>query len=89
MGAGAAALLLLGVLLLGGSPASEALEARVVPPAPRQGAVAVVFLAGAQGARQVEGSLGGRSLAFFPYGEGYAAIAGIDLEARPAACCRV
>jgi len=37
MGAGAAALLLLGVLLLGGSPASAALEARVVPPAPRQG----------------------------------------------------
>ena len=84
MGAGgAAALLLLGVLLFGGSPASAALEARVVPPAPRQGAVAVVFLAGAQGVRQVEGSLGGRSLAFFPYGEGYAAIAGIDLEARP------
>ena len=31
----------------------------------------------------MEGSLGGRALAFFPYGEGWAALAGIDLEARP------
>ena len=46
----------------------------MVPPAPRQGAVAVVFLAGAQGARQIE-KPGGRSLAF-PYGEG-TPIAGI------------
>jgi murein DD-endopeptidase MepM/ murein hydrolase activator NlpD len=75
--------LALGVLLLATCSAAAAVRVRIVPPAPRQGAVAVVFLAGAQGARQVEGSLGGRSLAFFPYGEGYAAIAGIDLEARP------
>jgi murein DD-endopeptidase MepM/ murein hydrolase activator NlpD len=31
----------------------------------------------------VEGSLGGRPLGFFPYGEGWAALAGVDLELRP------
>lgn len=77
--------LALGVLLLaaGSAAAGAADRVRIVPPAPRQGDVAVVFVAGAQGARQVEGSLGGRALAFFPYGEGWAALAGIDLEARP------
>jgi len=83
MGARLPALFLLAVPLLAGTPALAALEARLVPPAPRQGDVVIVSLGGAQGARQVEGSLGGRSLAFFPYGEGYAAVAGIDLEARP------
>jgi len=60
-----------------------ALEVRVEPASPRQGEVAVVFVAGARGAREVEGSLGGRPLHFFPHGEEYAALAGIDLEVRP------
>ena len=44
------------------------------PPSPRQGDVALVFVVGARGARVVEGSLGGRPLHFFPYGEDYAAL---------------
>ena len=55
----------------------------MVPPSPRQGEIAVVLLNGARGAREVEGSLGGRPLLFFPYGEEYAALAGIDLDAKP------
>lgn len=80
-----AALFLAGAGLLAFASASSAgaLRVRVVPPAPRQGDVAVVLLGGAQGARQVEGSLGGRSLAFFAYGEGWAALVGIDIEVRP------
>jgi len=62
---------------------AAALDVRVVPPSPRQGDVALLFLAGAQDAREIEGSLGGRPLAFFPYGEEQAALVGIDLDARP------
>ena len=58
------------------------LTVRVTPPSPRQGDVAFVLVSGAQGARQIEGSVGGLPLAFFPYGEGSAALAGIDLETR-------
>ncbi len=43
----------------------------------------MVFLAGARGAQQVEGSFGGRPLLFFSYGEEHAALAGIDLGAKP------
>ncbi len=75
------ALALLGFLALA-SPA-VGMQVRVVPPSPRQGDVAVVFLAGIHNAREVEGSLSGRPLAFFPYGEEYAALAGIDLESKP------
>ena len=60
-----------------------ALEVRVDPPSPRQGEIAVIVVAGARGAREVEGSLGGRPLLFFSYGEEYAALAGIDLDAKP------
>ena len=69
-------------LVLSAAPA-QALEVRVEPASPRQGEVAVVFVAGARGAREVEGSLGGRPLHFFPHGKEYAALAGIDLEVRP------
>ena len=44
--------------------------------------MALVHVSGAQGAREVDGSLGGLPLVFFPYGEGWAAVAGIDLETR-------
>jgi len=43
----------------------------------------VVLVAGPTEARTVEGSVGVRTLSFFPYGEGYAAVAGIDLEVKP------
>ena len=68
--------------LLSAAPAA-ALGVRVVPASPRQGDIAVVFLSGAGGAREVHGSLGNRPLSFFPYGEEYAALAGIDIEAKP------
>jgi hypothetical protein len=83
------AVLSLILLLLGPWPAAAVPVARpaslavsVTPPSPRQGDLALVLVSGAQGAREVEGSLGGQPLAFFPYGEGWAALAGIDLETR-------
>ncbi|HSE02724.1 MAG TPA: M23 family metallopeptidase [Methylomirabilota bacterium] len=59
-----------------------ALQVRLVPPAPRQGDAVMVFVGGTQGARDVEGSLGAQPLAFFPYGTEFAALAGVDLEAK-------
>ncbi|HKZ05981.1 MAG TPA: M23 family metallopeptidase [Methylomirabilota bacterium] len=59
------------------------LSVRISPTAPRQGDMVFVLVTGAQGARDVEGSLDGRSLAFFPYGENWAALIGVDLDARP------
>ncbi|MFQ5829655.1 MAG: M23 family metallopeptidase [Candidatus Methylomirabilia bacterium] len=81
-----AGLLLLAFLL--GLPASafphEQLEVRWEPRAPRQGDVAVVFVKAVGGASSVEGSLGEQSLSFFPDGEHYAALVGIDLLLKPA-----
>ena len=62
---------------------AAALEVRVVPPAPRQGDVVVLFVGGTHGAREVEGSIGTGHLAFFPYGAEYAALAGVDVETKP------
>ena len=59
------------------------LDLRIVPAAPRQGDVVMLFVSGAGTARDVEGSLGGRPLAFFPHGAEYAALAGLDLETKP------
>ena len=56
---------------------------RLVPSTARQGDTVLVFVAGTRGARDVEGSLGGHHLAFFPYGAEYAALAGVDLETKP------
>jgi murein DD-endopeptidase MepM/ murein hydrolase activator NlpD len=76
------ALLSLVVALLSPHPAA-ALEVRVVPAAARQGDAVVIFVAGTKGAREVEGSLGGQHVAFFPYGAEYAGLAGVDIEAKP------
>src|SRR5712691_13381895 len=62
---------------------AAAVEVRVVPKAPRQGDTVLVFVAGTKGAQNVEGSLGGQHLSFFPYGAEYAALAGVDLETKP------
>ena len=77
-------LLLLGPWPAAGVPVARpaSLTVSVTPPSPRQGDMALVLVSGAQGAREIEGSLGGLPLAFFPYGEGWAALAGIDLETR-------
>lgn len=69
-------------LLLAPVPAA-ALQVRMVPPAPQQGDAVMVFVAGTKGARDVEGSLGARHLAFFPYGADFAALTGVDLETKP------
>ena len=72
-------------LLVAAAPAQarEALSVRWEPRVVRQGDVAMVFVTGLPDAKAVEGSLAGQPLTFFPYGDGYAALAGIDLEARP------
>jgi murein DD-endopeptidase MepM/ murein hydrolase activator NlpD len=70
------------VFLLAAGPAA-ALEVRVLPPSPRQGEIATILVAGARGAREVEGKLDGRPLYFFRSGQEYAALAGIDLDAKP------
>src|SRR4026208_537181 len=59
------------------------LDVRIVPAAPRQGDVGMLFVSGGGTARDVEGSLGGRPLVFFPHGAEYAALAGLDLETKP------
>lgn len=53
------------------------------PAQPRLGDVAWVHARGAGDATVIEGSLGSRSLAFFPYAGGQAAVVGIDLESKP------
>jgi murein DD-endopeptidase MepM/ murein hydrolase activator NlpD len=72
-------------LLVAAAPvqASDALSVRWEPKVVRQGDVAMVFVIGLPEAKTVEGSLAGQPLTFFPYGDGYAALAGLDLEARP------
>jgi murein DD-endopeptidase MepM/ murein hydrolase activator NlpD len=55
------------------------------PAKPRLGDVAWVHVQGAGNATTIEGTLGARSLAFFPYAGGQAAMVGIDLESRPGA----
>jgi len=69
------------VLLL--APPALALNVRLMPTSPNQGDVVVVAATGIEGARKVEGSLGGRSLHFFPSGRGYAALAGVDVGLDP------
>ncbi|MBI2553947.1 MAG: M23 family metallopeptidase [Candidatus Rokubacteria bacterium] len=63
--------------------AHDVLAVRWEPTVVRQGDVAMVVLTGLSDAKTIEGSLAGQPLTFFPYGDGYAALAGIDLEARP------
>jgi hypothetical protein len=79
------ALALVAALLLGAAPAGaqEGLAVRWEPRLLRQGDVGLVLVTRLPEARTVEGSLDGRPLAFFPYGGGYAALAGVDLETKP------
>jgi murein DD-endopeptidase MepM/ murein hydrolase activator NlpD len=53
------------------------------PAKPQLGDVAWVHVQGPGDATTIEGALGGRSLAFFPYAGGHAAVVGIDLESKP------
>ncbi len=53
------------------------------PAQPRVGDVAWVHVQGAADTAAIEGALGARPLAFFPYAGGQAAVVGIDLETKP------
>jgi murein DD-endopeptidase MepM/ murein hydrolase activator NlpD len=65
------------------APAAPQISVRLVPATVRQGDTVLVLVAGTRGARDVEGSLGAQHLAFFPYGEEWAALSGVDLETKP------
>jgi murein DD-endopeptidase MepM/ murein hydrolase activator NlpD len=72
------------VALVGGpDAAAAAVKVTVTPSAVRQGDVALIVVTGAASAPEMDGSLAGRPLFFFPYADGYASLIGIDLEARP------
>jgi murein DD-endopeptidase MepM/ murein hydrolase activator NlpD len=60
-------------------------EVRVTwhPPAVRPGEVTMVIVRGTGDAAILEGAVAGRPLAFFPYADGMAAVAGVDLGTRP------
>jgi len=62
---------------------AERLHVTWRPSKPRLGDVAWVHVRGAGDAATVEGALGPRPLAFFPYAGGQAAVVGIDLEVKP------
>jgi len=71
------------VVALGAVPVWAAGKVTVTPAAVRQGDVALIVVTGAASAPEMDGSLAGRPLFFFPYADGYAALIGIDLEAKP------
>jgi hypothetical protein len=71
------------VLVVGTGPGWAAVKVTVTPSAVRQGDVALMVVTGAASAPDMDGSVAGRPLFFFPYADGYAALIGIDLEAKP------
>src|SRR5207237_5723149 len=60
------------------APATERLRVSWHPKRPHPGDVAWVHVSGAGETAAIEGSLGPRSLTFFPYAGGQAAVVGID-----------
>jgi murein DD-endopeptidase MepM/ murein hydrolase activator NlpD len=81
----AASLFLLELLSLwsGAALAHKTPGVRWEPESPQQGDPVVIFVGGLTGASAPVGSLGGRALSFFPSGNGYAALTGIDVEVKP------
>jgi len=71
------------IAALGAGPAGAAVKVTVTPPTVRQGDVALMVVTGAASTPEMDGSVAGRPLFFFPYADGYAALIGIDLEAKP------
>ena len=76
---------LLALLVSGPAAATGRLAVTWHPARPRVGDVAWIHLRGASDAAVVEGSVGNRPLAFFPYGGGHAALVGVDLDTKPGA----
>ena len=70
------------IVLVVASPAA-AFKVTVKPTAVRQGDVALIVVTGVANAPEMDGSVAGRPLFFFPYADGYAALIGADLEAKP------
>ena len=64
-------------------PVGAGVKVTVTPPVVRQGDVALIVVTGASSAPEMDGSVAGRPLFFFPYADGYAALIGVDLEAKP------
>ena len=75
----AAALLVLPLTAL----AADRLHISWHPKRPHPGDVVRVHVRGAPEAATLEGSLGPRTLVFFPYAGGHGAIVGVDLETKP------
>ena len=74
----------LGAVVVGGAaPAEAVVKVTVVPAVVRQGDVAMIVVTGATNGMAMDGSVAGRPLFFFQYADGYAALIGVDLEARP------
>ncbi|MBI1728377.1 MAG: M23 family metallopeptidase [Candidatus Rokubacteria bacterium] len=71
------------LVLVGPGAAGAAVKVTVTPSAVRQGDVALMVVTGVAAAPEIDGSLAGHPLLFFPYADGYAALLGIDLEAKP------
>src|SRR5439155_1580078 len=83
-GAGILAGWTLVITLVGGTArAAETADVAWHPARPRVGDVAWLHVRNVPEAATVEGSVDGRSLTFFPYAGGQAALVGIDLEAKP------
>ena len=77
------AVLLAVALLPLSSSAADRLAVRWHPARPRIGDVAWLHVRGGSEAAVVEGSVGNRPLAFFPYAGGHAALVGLDLDVKP------
>ena len=71
------------VSLVVAAPAGAAVKVTVTPGVVRQGDVALIVVTGAASAAEMDGSVESRPLFFFPYADGYAALIGVDLEAKP------
>ena len=71
------------VIVLAVTSPAAAFKVTVKPTAVRQGDVALIVVTGAANAPEMDGSVAGRPLFFFPYADGYAALIGADLEAKP------
>jgi murein DD-endopeptidase MepM/ murein hydrolase activator NlpD len=73
------------VLVVGfvAGPAGATVKVTVTPSVVRQGDVAFMMITGVGAVPEMDGSLAGLRLIFFPYADGYAALIGIDLEAKP------
>ena len=77
------AVLLAVALLPLSSSAADRLAVRWHPARPRIGDVAWLHVRGGSETAVVEGSVGNRPLAFFPYAGGHAALVGLDLDVKP------